>query len=235
MRKSFRYKSKIGEEGCHSKFFKNHIIDKVNTFRGTLKNLPKPQNHAELAMLSKFIFGTELTLRFEYCEDKFAEAISEAEKPRYGAPTGKGMDKANLKFARYLKLIKIKDEDFVPKSGVPKNSNARCRNDKMILLYLRYFCNQKHNDTYDSRFNHVVFDTSYDVDCYFWRHCLGELCCGGISGSSYGQVEITSFKERERIMNLFTNVNEPVRRSFRKQIEKLIELDKEYDEKSMEV
>ena len=67
MRKSFRYKSKIGEVGCHSKFFKNHIIDKVDTFRGTLKNLPKPQNHAELAMLSKFIFGTVIFGRFIFC------------------------------------------------------------------------------------------------------------------------------------------------------------------------
>lgn len=215
MKKSFRYKSKVGGEGCHSKFFKNHLIGEVNPFHGTLKNLPKPENHAELSMLSKFIFGIELTVRFEYC-DEFADAIRDAER-------------SNTKFARYLKLIKMKGEDFVPKSGVPNYSNTRCKDDKLILLNLRYFCNQKHSDTYDGRFNHVVFDSSYDVDSYFWRHCLGELSCGGIGGSSYGQVEITSFKEHDRILNLYKDKDGPVRKSFRKQIEKLIELDKTYD------
>jgi len=226
MRKSVRYKSKVGEEGCHSKFFKNYLVDNVNPFHGTLKNLPKPQNHAELAMLSKFIFGTELTVRFEYCRDEFAKAVEEAKYRK------------NPQFSRYLKLIQLdpnKKKDYLPKSAVQGYSGLMSRDGKMIIVYLRYFCNQKHNDTYDGRFNHLVFNSSYDVDSYFWRHCIGELSCGGIASSSYGQVEVTSFKERERIMNLFTNVNEPVRKSFSKQIEKLIELDKTYDEKSMEV
>jgi len=221
MRISFRYKGKITDEGVHSRFFKKNLVGDRSCFRGTLK-LPKPWNNAELAMLSKFIYGLELSVRFEYCEDKLVEAMKKVENySRFG--------KSNSNFDRYLKLRQFdpNKKDYIPKSAAP--SFIRTNGDKMILVYLRYFCNQNHNDIYDGRFNHVVFNSCYELDSYFWRHCIGEVSCGGISDVSYGQVEVTSFKERDRIMNLFKNSNQPVRRSFRKQIEKLIELDKEYD------
>lgn len=220
MKNNFRYKCKIGTEGVNSRFFKDKLVDNINCFHGTLK-LPKPWNNAELAMLSKFIYGVELSVRFEYCHDKFGDAIGESKSTKYA--------KKNMQFARYLKLRQLGSDknDFIPKSAVPYE--FRCSNDKMILLYLSYFCNQKHNDIYDSRFNHVVFNSSYEVDSYFWRHCIGELSCGGIANSSYGQVEIASLKERDRILNLIKYPNQTIRRSFRKQMEKLIELDKTYD------
>lgn len=228
MRKSFRYKSKIGDEGVHSKFFKDQLVDNVNTFRGTLK-LPKPWNNAELAMLSKFIYGVELSVRFEYCHDKLSDAIKECESPRY-RPKG-------IQFIRYIKLRELNSnkEDYIPASAVPYGFNIMKRDKKMVLVYLRYFCNQKHNDIYDSKFNGVVFYSSYEVDSYFWRHCIGEVSCGGIGSVSYGQVEITSFKERKRILNLVQNQEQTIRKSFKKRMEKLILLDKEYDEKSVEV
>ena len=66
--KTLRYNSNKGL-GVHSDFFKNNIVKDINSFRGGSLKLPKPQNNAEIAMLSKFIFGTELTVRFEYCYD----------------------------------------------------------------------------------------------------------------------------------------------------------------------
>lgn len=234
MKNSFRYKCKIGTEGVNSRFFKDKLVDNINCFHGTLK-LPKPWNNAELAMLSKFIYGVELSVRFEYCYDfcyhlpKFADAIKECGSPRYG--------QKNTQLARYLKLRELDSnkKDYIPESAVPYGFNIMKYDKKMVLIYLRYFCNQKHNDIYDSRFNHVVFNSSYEVDSYFWRHCIGEVSCGGIASSSYGQVEITSFNERDRILNFIKYPNQTIRRSFRKQMEKLIELDKTYNEKSVEV
>ena len=64
--KNNRYKGNtIDTLGINSEFMKTLIKNK-NTWNGELK-LPKPQNNAEITMLSKFLFGIELSVRFEYC------------------------------------------------------------------------------------------------------------------------------------------------------------------------
>lgn len=208
MNKSFRYNAKGKGLGIHSEFYKT-LIDR-NCYRGKM-NLPKPETLAELTLLAKFIFGVELTMRFEYCQDWLEKEINESK---------------DLKFKRYIKLMRLNpnnDRDYIPKQKSGMN-----RKDKMILLYLRYWCNQKHNDYYDSKFNHEVHGSCYEVDSYFWKHCLDELSCGGIAGSSYGQVEITSLKDHKRILNMFKS-NEGIRDEFQKEINELIEKDKQYD------
>ena len=70
MKKSFRYNGKTGR-GVHSEFFKTLI--KNNFLHADFKPcVPKPYNNAELALLSKFIFGVEFSVRFEYCHDEYA-------------------------------------------------------------------------------------------------------------------------------------------------------------------
>ena len=208
MIKSFRYNAKGKGLGIHSEFFKT-LIDK-NCYRGKM-NLPKPQTHTEITLLAKFIFGVELTMRFEYCDDLLEKYL---------------LNSKNLKFKRYVKLMKLnpdKDKDYIPRQKLAMN-----KKDKMILLWLRYFCNQKHNDYYDHKFTYEVFNSSYDVDSYFWRHCFDELCCGGIASSCYGQVEITSLKDRTRILNIYSG-KDGIREEFQKEINELIEKDKQYD------
>lgn len=216
--KSYRYNGKTGL-GVNHKFFKTLIKNK-ESWRGEL-NLPKPYNQAELAMLSKFIFGVVLSVRFEYHTDSLEATIKECK--RY----------EDIKFERNLKLINLNKKDYILKSEAPNFS--RTRDNKMILFDLRYFCNQEHNSYYDHIFNRVIFKSSYEVDSYFWRHCIGEVYCGGIGDSSYGQVSITSFKERNRLLNFINNPNQRARKGFIHQMKKLIELDKRYDEKSVEV
>ena len=114
---------------------------------------------------------------------------------------------------------------------IDPNKKDYINNRKMEFLYLRYFCNQQHRSYYDYEFNKEVFQSSYELDDYFWRHCIGKLSCGGIAGQSYGQVFLTSFKEYERVLNIFKNVDEPVRMEFKTKIDKLIVKDKKYQEK----
>lgn len=208
MKKSYRYNGKTGI-GVHSEFLKTRLVG-VDSWRGGKMILPKPQNAAELTLLAKFIFGVELTVRFEYFDDYFGKIDLEK----------------NIKLSRYLKMLRLenKEKDYIPADLVPRFSS---NDGKMILISLRYFCNQKHNDYYDGRFNHVVFDSCYELDSYFWKHCIGEIYCGGIGGSSYGQVRVTSLKEYERLMKFKTTNG--VRSGFRRKIERLIELDKAYD------
>ena len=132
MKKSFRYKGKITGLGVHSEFFKKNLIGNTS-WRGTL-NLPKPQNKAEIAMLSKFIFGTELSVRFEYCFDEFAKAVQEAKH------------RNNTQFARYLKLIQLdpNSKDYISKAAAQGYSRLMSREGKMVLVYFRYWCEQKH-------------------------------------------------------------------------------------------
>lgn len=226
--KTLRYNSNKGL-GVHSDFFKNNIVKDINSFRGGSLKLPKPQNNAEIAMLSKFIFGTELTVRFEYCYDNINEYINKVENRTWSKPS-----QEEIKTIRFLKLwlLDPNKKDYLKYNG----SELRTKRDgNTILVYLRYFCNQVHSDYYDNSFNKRVYKWgSYELDSAFWRHCIGELSCGGIGTYSYGQVEITSFKEGQRVLNIFKNPNEPVRKSFKRKIDKLFNEDLEYEE-SMEV
>ena len=62
--KNFRYKgNKVKEFGINTNFFRT--IANVEWYRDGTLDLPKPRNQAEISMLSKFIFGIELTCRFE--------------------------------------------------------------------------------------------------------------------------------------------------------------------------
>lgn len=220
---TLRYNSNTGL-GVRSDYFKDNIV-KDNSYRGKL-NLPKPQNNAEIALLSKFIFGTELSVKFSYCVDTINSYINKIESRTWSKPT-----QDEIKFIRFFKLwlLNPNKEDYLPKM-----SQLRHKNGKSVLLSVSYQCNQKHDDYYDSLFNYNVFKSCYELDSRFWRHCIGEVSCGGIGTYSYGQVEITSFKETKRILNIFKNPNETVRESFKQKIEKLIEEDLAY-EKSMEV
>jgi len=210
--KNNRYKGKkVDTLGINSDFMKTLI--KANTWHGELK-LPKPQNNAEIAMLSKFLFGIELSVRFEYCYDKITEIIEKSKYDRYQTDE-------NLRLVRFLKLYRIDPnrKDYINKGDK-----------KMELIHLQYFCNQEHNFYYDVEFNMKVFNSSYELDSYFWRHCIGELRCGGIASTSYGQVSSYSFKEYERLLNIFKNTDEPVRNEFKVKLDKLIIKDKKYEE-----
>lgn len=211
--KNKRYKGKnIDTLGINSEFMKT-LIKNDNTFHGEL-NLPKPQNNAEIAMLSKFLFGIELSVRFEYCYDKITEGILKANGPYPNSEV--------IKLSRFLKLYRI---DPNKKDYITKGDR------KMEFLYLRYFCNQEHCSYYDYEFNMEVFQSSYELDNYFWRHCIGKVSCGGIASHSYGQVSVTSFKQYERVLNIFNNADESVRRKFKSKIDKLIAKNKKYEEK----
>lgn len=221
--KSFRCKCKSGI-GMHSEYLKT-LTDR-NLGRAYL-NMPKPYNLSELAMLSKFIFGIELSCNFK----QFHDYIENAATPRYGWLKDSDSDK----LVRFFKLYLLDPNklDYIPKNKV---SHCRSHDDKFVFINLQYFCDQYHDSYYDHKFSTEIFRSSYDVDGCFWRHCIGELYCGGISSHSYGQVEVTSFKEYERLKNLKDNPDQPIRDSFRKEMEKLIEEDKKYDnEKSLEM
>ena len=177
-----RYKGKKTEFGINSEFFKTLIKPRIRySFDGKALKIQKPQNQAEIAMLSKFIFGIELTCRFEYCHDKFADEVRKIENPKYNWLKASSDD---IRFLRYFKLYKLdpSKKDYIPKSAAP--SNASIRDNKMVLVYLRYFCNVPHDNYNDNKFNNEVFKSSYELDSHFWIHCIGELTCGGISSCS---------------------------------------------------
>ena len=91
--KNNRYKGKkVDTLGINSDFMKTLI--KANTWHGELK-LPKPQNNAEIAMLSKFLFGIELSVRFEYCYDKITEIIEKSKYDRYQTDENLRLDAAH--------------------------------------------------------------------------------------------------------------------------------------------
>jgi hypothetical protein len=215
--KVFRYKgNKSTEFGISNVFYKTLIS---GSWWGNRKmKLPKPYNNAEIAILSKFIFGVELSVSIQV-NDYLNRHIKEDR---------------DIKFIRFLKLYKLNPiEDYIKKSSLPKYIS--CDDDKMILLSIRYQCSKKHNDYYDGGFNMNVLNSPYEVDAYFWDHCVGRLHCGVIGGESYGQVNITSFKEYERILNICNNPEEPARESFKKEINKLIKKDNKYFNESMQV
>lgn len=224
--KSFRHKSgtyKNKKIGAHSHLLNSILTGDVHSFRRNFKpSAPKPCNVAEVSMLAKFIFGIELTFRFDQFynyNDKLANTT-------------------DVNFSRFFKLFKLDPNkpDFIQKKSIPKYSGLRIRDGKVVLINLRYVCNQKHDDYYDYKMSQELFDSCYELDGAFWRHCIGELYCGGIGSSSYGQVEFTSFKEYDRILNMHDNPDQPVSDSFKKKIDKLIKEDKKYDnEKSLEM
>lgn len=199
--KSVRYNAGNGKLGIHSGLMKT-LIDK-NSWEGSLK-MPKPQNHAELALLSKFIFGVELSVRFEYFTDSLSDILRET--------------KDNDKLSRLIKLRSLnKDKtDYFPRNVTKL---GRGDNGKLELLNLRYWCKQSHNSYYDGRFNHIVFNSCYELDSYFWRHCIGEIYCGGIGDSSYGQVSITSIKEYKRLLKF--DKDQRVRTWFKNELNEL--------------
>jgi len=212
MKNSFRYNSK-GGLGMNSEYLKT-IVSK-ETWKGKLK-MPVPQNKSEISLLSKFIFGVELSVDFENYYDEFYKATQD----KY----------AEVSFLRFLKLYKL-DSSPNKKDYIDKNnrSYSRNRNGKMVLSYFRYKCDTDHDTYYDSKFNYEVFNTSYELDSYFWRHCLGEISSGGISSRSYGHVETLFFKDYNRIDNIYKNVDEPASEIFKEELEKLILEDKKYD------
>lgn len=220
--KTLRYYSKFGY-GVHSGFFKDNLIEDVHMHRQAKLLLPKPQNIAELAMLSKFIFGVELTVRFEYFHDSIHEFLNKSSIWRRQTPD-------EIKKIRFIKLWKMNNK----KGDIPYNlfkDDLRTKDKKIVLVDLRYFCNQEHSSYYDHNFNKLVFDWGcYELDSVFWKHCIGELYCGGIGTYSYGQVRIMSIKESDRLINMFNNPNQPVRKSFKDKINKLYKLDLEYEE-----
>lgn len=218
--KTLRYYSKLGY-GVHSGFFKDNLIKDVDMYRREKLLLPKPQNNAEIAMLSKFIFGTELTVRFEYFHDSIQDFLNKSSWRK---------TPEDIKKIRFIKLWKMNNK----KNNIPYELfkyDLRTSDKKIVLVNLRYFCNQEHRSYYDYNFNKLVFKFgSYELDSAFWKHCIGELYCGGIGTYSYGQVDITSFKESERLINMVNNPDQPVRKSFKDKINKLYKLDLEYEE-----
>lgn len=217
IKKSFRCKCKSGI-GMHSEYLKTLTNKRLG--RGYL-NVPKPYNAAELSMLSKFIFGIELTVTF----NQFTDYIENIRNPKYNWITN---SKEELNSIRFLKLYLINPDklDFIP---VKYMSSKRSRDNKFVFINLLYHCDQIHDSYYDHKFSMEVFNSSYDVDGAFWRHCIGELYCGGIASCSYGQVETTSYKEYERLLNFKNNPDQSVRDCFREEIEKMIEIDNTYN------
>jgi len=209
--KSFRYKGKKTLElGVHSEFLRKHI--KRGWHYSFIGGIPKPHTKAELSLLSKFIFGIELSVRFEY----FNNLLEKQLKTR------------DQKLARSIKLTKLSPNK---KDYFPASRSVSSRDDKMVLINLRYFCNQNHSDYYDSKFNEYVFNSCYELDSAFWNHCVGEIYCGGIGGYSYGQVDITSIKEYDRLLMLNNETNDNlVRDSFKRKMSKLVKKNNKYEE-----
>lgn len=211
-KKSFRYKgADFDNLGIHSEFMKTRVN---NNHWYSIWKFPKPQNNAEISMLSKFIFGVELSASFDYFYDLLSEQIKKDD---------------DIQFNRLIKLNNLNSNklDYINKKNAPEHS--RTHDDKMVLITHMYKCDQFYNPYDDNKFNDEVFKSSYETNDQFWKHCLGPLYCGGIGGVAYGQVYITSLTDYHRLINLYKNTNEPVRECFKNEIDKLIILDKKYD------
>jgi hypothetical protein len=204
MKKSFRYKGNNCEnEGVHSELMKTLI---TRGWHYDL-NMPIPYNINEIKLLSKFIFGIELTVNFDRIYDNLLNKL-----------------KTDQSFERAFKLNQLSEnkKDYF-------YCDNKWENNKLKLFMFSYECKQRHDYYYDHKFNKEVFKSSYEMDDSFWKHCVGELYCGGISGNSYGQVKIFSLKERERLLNIINNYNEESRQEFIDELNKLKILDKQYD------
>lgn len=200
--KSFRYKGKnCISYGVHAEFLKRRL-----RYGGYHQNLilPQPKNVAEIKLLSAFIFGVELGVKFDRIHDVVLQEI-----------------KNDKTFARKYKLNML--------SSDRKDYFSGHYNGKMILLYLMYECTTLHSEYYDSKFNYEVFDSSYELDNSFWKHCVGEISSGGIGGYSYGQLQVTSLKERNRLLNMMNNPEQEARPSFIKKLNRLKRKDKQFD------
>jgi hypothetical protein len=177
-------------------------------------NLPKPNSQGEIMMLSKFIFGEELKVLFDYKHCKLEMELRNQ----------------NPKVVRKIKLIKLKIDNGEYDKYIYTNSDNYGNNKKlkMELLGLSYSCDKKHDSYYDSKFSMKKFRSSYVLDHYFWSHCIGELSCGGISARSYGQVRIYDVNEYLRLKN-FSENDLSVREEFKKEIDDLILRNNKYD------
>lgn len=215
MKNSFRYKGKnCKNEGIHSELMKTLI---TKGWHYDL-NMPIPYNVSEIKLLSKFIFGVELTVKFDKIYDNLLNKLR----------TDKLLERA-------FKLNQISEN----KKDYFYHDN-KWNDNKLELFLFSYECDQRHDYYYDHKFNREVFKSSYEMDDSFWKLCVGELYCGGIAGNSYGQVKTFSLKERKRLLNIINNRNEQPRQEFIDELNKLKVLDKQYDknlenEKSLEM
>ena len=213
MSKSKRYNKK----GIHSDLYLKLIRNKRSDFDvpcGEIRpiSIPKPFNDKELAILSKFIFGVELTVKFDYFTTFSKLTFSKLRSYNNDSFRKMKLEDISLKLKLEEKEHFNKNEDFFLTSG----------NKKMVFLELRYICGVQHNTYYDWKFENIAHDGFYDVDEIFWDHCIGDIYCGGIGGSCYGQVRVTSINDYKRLMKWHENPDAEVRPEFMKRMKALI-------------
>lgn len=202
--KNFRYKGKTCKHfGVNTEFMKSRFDSTLWTPK---LDLPIPWNVSEIKLLSKFIFGLTLNVTFDSnrIHDSYLEKLIK--------------DKLFERATKINNLSPDKKDYFV--GG---------HYGKMTLLYMAYKCEQIHSNYYDHKFNQEVFGSCYEMDSSFWRHCIGELSCGGIATHCYGQIQVTSLSERKRLLNMINNPNQDARQEFIDELNKLKELDKKYE------
>jgi len=199
--------------GIHSEFIKTILKCDHCNFE---LDIPKPQNYSEFSILSKFIFGIKLTIDFKCTDLVEYRWLPENKKIKLKR-------KLKLAFLNNKKFIYLKNPD---KTRKPYNNNY----DKMLLLKCEYDCEQEFNDYDDNKFNIEIFGSSYMTKGIFFKHCIGELTCGGLG---YGQVDIYFIPEYIRLINMYKNENEKARDCFKNEIQKLIEKNDKYDNMPM--
>lgn len=206
VKKSFRYKN----IGIHSELLKKLLVPGWSWHRDFKKFVPKPESEGEFLLFSKLIYGIELHFEISGLYNHLKEYSNR-----------------NLILERFFKLNNLKSEkpDSIPGKLIP---GCRIRDNKMVLLSFSYQCIEYHDKYYDNKFNYEVFNSCYELDSSFWKHTLGELYCGGIAAHSYGQIEVTSLKEYDRLLKLFEK-RKDIRKSFLSKINKFKEMDNAYD------
>lgn len=67
----------------------------------------------------------------------------------------------------------------------------------------RYSVKELYNSYHGEKFLHGERCTKgYDYSATFWRFAIGELYCGGIASTSYGQAHVSTIKEVDRLKKL---------------------------------
>ena len=64
--------------------------------------------------------------------------------------------------------------------------------------YARYEVKQKFDSYHGAEFR-LKSRCQYDADAGFWRFVIGELTCGGVAGSSYGQAKVVGWRNQKRL------------------------------------
>ncbi len=202
------YKGKNTKLGIHKDFYMSLLSGK---HRPHLM-VEKPLYLSEAELLVEFVYGIKLKVEFEHFTNKLKVS-------------GWGFD--NKQTQRDIAIAKLEGADHITYIDDWPGHKTPIEKKKEIGRFRWHIGrNTSHSDYQDGEFNRVTLNSSYEIESTVVPSTIfGPRGSGGIG---YGDTEITSFSELDRIEHMYLNKDEPARPEYIEYIKSLEKKNKIY-------